>query len=191
MKICFATNNQHKLAEVRQILGDRFEVLSLKDAGFSGDIPETHDTLEENSQEKAECIFKKIGFPTFSDDSGLEVEELSGKPGVHSAHYSGSRDSIQNIHKVLKELGDSNNRKAQFRAVVTFVDNGHSMQFEGVVEGSLSREIQGEDGFGYDPIFIPEGYNKTFAQLSSAVKNGISHRKRSIEKLADYLDSFF
>ncbi len=191
MRICFATNNQHKLEEVRQILGDRFELISLKEAGFEGEIPETHETLEENSREKAEYVFNQIGIPIFSDDSGLEVEALDGKPGVHTAHYSGSRDAVSNMTQVLQELGDSKNRKAQFRAVVTYIDKDRSEQFEGIVSGRLTHKIQGEGGFGYDPIFMPENHEKTFAELSDEVKNSISHRKRSVEKLANYLKSIF
>lgn len=189
MRICFATNNQHKLDEVRQILGDRFELISLKEAGFEGEIPETHETLEENSLEKAQYVYERIQTPVFSDDSGLEVEALGGKPGVHSAHYAGTRDAGINMEKVLTELGSNINRKAQFRAVVTYIDQNGHCQFEGIVEGSLTNSVQGKDGFGYDPIFIPTGHEKTFAELSAEIKNGISHRKRSVEKLAKHLKS--
>ena len=189
MKICFATNNQRKLDEVRQILGDRFDLVSLKEAGFTGEIPETHETLEENSLEKAQYVYERINMPVFSDDSGLEVEALDGKPGVHSAHYAGTRDAPDNIVKVLRELGDTSNRKAQFRAVITFIYQDEPQQFEGIVTGKLTRTVHGEGGFGYDPIFIPNGYNQTFAELSAKIKNSISHRKRSVEKLANYLKS--
>lgn len=189
MRICFATNNQHKLEEVRQILGDRFELISLKEAGFEGEIPETHETLEENSLEKAQYVYDRIQIPVFSDDSGLEVESLDGKPGVHSAHYAGTRDAAANMAKVLTELGSNKNRSAQFRAVVTYIDQSGHFQFEGIVEGSLTESVQGKDGFGYDPIFIPQGYENTFAELSAEIKNGISHRKRSVEKLAKHLKS--
>ena len=189
MKICFATNNQRKLDEVRQILGDRFDLVSLKEAGFTGEIPETHETLEENSLEKAQYVYERINMPVFSDDSGLEVEALDGKPGVHSAHYAGTRDALDNIVKVLRELGDTSNRKAQFRAVITFIYQDEPQQFEGIVTGKLTRTVHGEGGFGYDPIFIPNGYNQTFAELSAKIKNSISHRKRSVEKLANYLKS--
>ena len=189
MKICFATNNQHKLEEVRQILGDRFDLLSLKQAGFEGEIPETHETLEENSLEKAQYVFDRIQIPVFSDDSGLEVEALGGKPGVHSAHYAGTRDAAANMAMVLKELGSNPNRQAQFKAVVTYIDNNGHSQFDGIVEGSLTKAVQGKDGFGYDPIFVPQGYENTFAELSAEIKNGISHRKRSVEKLAKHLKS--
>ncbi len=187
-KICFATNNAHKLEEVRTIIGDRFEVLSLNDIGFTGELPETHETLEENSLEKAESLFNQFNIPVFSDDSGLEVMALDGKPGVHTAHYAGARNAIKNMDKVLEELGDSSNRAAQFRAVVTYIDESGSRQFEGIIKGNIAHDRIGEDGFGYDPIFIPEGYTQTFAELSAETKNTMSHRKRSVEKLAEFLN---
>lgn len=191
MKICFTTNNAHKLQEVKEILGDSIELLSLSDIGFEGDIPETHETLEENSLEKAQYIFQKYRIPVFSDDSGLEVVALNGKPGVHTAHYAGGRDAIANMSKVLSELeGQTNNREARFRAVITYIDlEGKEQQFEGIVDGQIAPEMSGAEGFGYDPIFIPKGYEKTFAELSSEVKNTISHRKRALEKLVQFLKS--
>ena len=191
MKICFTTNNAHKLQEVKEILGDSIELLSLSDIGFEGDIPETHETLEANSLEKAQYIFQKYRIPVFSDDSGLEVVALNGKPGVHTAHYAGSRDAVANMSKVLSELeGQTNNREARFRAVITYIDlEGKEQQFEGIVDGQIAPEMSGAEGFGYDPIFIPLGYEKTFAELSSEVKNTISHRKRALEKLVQFLKS--
>ena len=190
MKICFTTNNAHKLQEVKEILGDSIELLSLSDIGFEGDIPETHETMEENSLEKAQYIFDRFQIPVFSDDSGLEVEVLGGKPGVHTAHYSGSRDAIANMSKVLEELNDQESRKARFRAVITYIDsNGNPFQFVGIVDGTIAQAMSGHDGFGYDPIFIPEDFDKTFAELSSEIKNSISHRKRAIEKLVEFLKS--
>ncbi|MBO6661833.1 MAG: RdgB/HAM1 family non-canonical purine NTP pyrophosphatase [Roseivirga sp.] len=191
MKICFTTNNAHKLQEVKEILGDSIELLSLSDIGFEGDIPETHETLEANSLEKAQYIFQKYRIPVFSDDSGLEVVALNGKPGVHTAHYAGSRDAVANMSKVLSELeGQTNNREARFRAVITYIDlEGKEQQFEGIVDGQIAPEMSGAEGFGYDPIFIPKGYEKTFAELSSEVKNTISHRKRALEKLVQFLKS--
>ena len=189
MKICFATNNGHKLEEVRQILGERFEVLSLEEAGFSGDIPETHETLEENSLEKAQFVYERIQIPVFSDDSGLEIVALDGRPGVHSAHYAGTRDAEANMQKVLVELSDTADRSAQFRAVMTYYNRQESVQFEGIVKGSIALERSGVDGFGYDPIFIPKGFDKSFAEMSSEVKNTMSHRKGAAEKLADFLNS--
>lgn len=190
MKICFTTNNAHKLQEVREIVGDSIELLSLSDIGFSGDIPETHETLEENSQEKAQYIFDRFQIPVFSDDSGLEVSALDNKPGVHTAHYSGSRDAVANMQKVLSGLKPVDSRKARFRAVMTYISaDGEMNQFEGIVDGEIAPEMSGVDGFGYDPIFIPEGYDQTFAELSSDVKNAISHRKRALEKLVQFLKS--
>lgn len=187
-KICFATNNAHKLAEVQSILGDRFEVQSLKDIGFEGELPETNETLEENSLEKAEFLFNQFKVPVFSDDSGLEVIALGGKPGVHTAHYAGDRNADKNMDKVLSELEGANDRSGQFRAVVTYIDASGVQQFEGIIKGQVALEKIGKDGFGYDPIFIPEGYNQTFAELSAEVKNTMSHRKRSVEKLAQFLN---
>ncbi|MFT6872056.1 MAG: XTP/dITP diphosphohydrolase [Roseivirga sp.] len=187
-KICFATNNAHKLAEVQSILGDRFEVQSLKDIGFEGELPETHETLEENSLEKAEFLFNQFKVPVFSDDSGLEVTALGGKPGVHTAHYAGDRNADKNMDKVLSELEGTNDRSGQFRAVVTYIDASGVQQFEGIIKGQVALEKIGKDGFGYDPIFIPEGYDQTFAELSAEVKNTMSHRKRSVEKLAQFLN---
>lgn len=190
MKICFTTNNAHKLQEVREIVGDSLELLSLSDIGFSGDIPETHETLEENSQEKAQYIFDRFQIPVFSDDSGLEVSALGNKPGVHTAHYSGSRDAVANMQKVLSELTTEDSRQARFRAVMTYISaDGQLSQFEGIVDGEIASQMSGADGFGYDPIFIPEGYDQTFAELSSDVKNTISHRKRALEKLVQFLKS--
>lgn len=189
MRLCFATNNAHKLAEVRMILGDHYVVQSLKEAGFEGDIPETHETLEENSLEKATYVFQEIGIPVFSDDSGLEIQALSGRPGVHSAHYSGTRDADANMNKVLQELNDTEERGAQFRTVITYYDGEESRQFEGIVSGSIAKSRTGADGFGYDPIFIPDGYATSFAEMSAELKNSMSHRKRAIEKLVDFLDT--
>mgnify|MGYP001124640640 CR=1 FL=1 len=189
MKLCFATNNAHKLEEVQQILGNRFQLISLKEAGFEGEIPETHETLEENSLEKAAFIYDRVQMPVFSDDSGLEVEALNGKPGVHSAHYAGTRDADVNMQKVLTELEGNTHRAAQFRAVITYCDGSQVQQFEGAVKGSLAEKKSGADGFGYDPIFVPEGYDRTFAEMSADLKNSMSHRKRAAEKLADFLHS--
>lgn len=189
MEICFATNNAHKLEEVRAILGARFKVLSLKDIGFDGELPETHETLEENSLEKAQHLYDNYQIPLFSDDSGLEVMDLNGRPGVHTAHYAGDRNADKNMSKVLEELNASQNRAAQFRAVVTYIDSSGAHQFEGIIKGNIALEKVGVDGFGYDPIFIPEGHKNTFAELSAEIKNTMSHRKRSVEKLAQFLNT--
>jgi XTP/dITP diphosphohydrolase len=189
MKVCFATNNKHKLEEVKQILGDRFELYTLAAAGFEGEIPETHETIEENSLEKAAYIFPLVNMPVFSDDSGLEIEALEGRPGVHSAHYAGTRDALANIQKVMAELGDQRNRKAQFKTVITYFDGQRTEQFEGVVEGVITEELSGHEGFGYDPIFKPDGFDQTFAEMMPELKNQISHRKRAAEKLSDFLNT--
>jgi len=189
MKICFATNNEHKLEEVEQILGDRFELYTLAAVGFEGDIPETHDTIEENSLQKAEYVFARVNMPVFSDDSGLEIEALAGRPGVHSAHYAGTRDASANIQKVMNELADERNRAAQFKTVITYFDGQRVEQFEGVIKGVITEELSGHEGFGYDPIFKPDGFDQTFAEMTPELKNQISHRKRAAEKLSDFLNT--
>lgn len=198
MKIVFATNNQHKLEEIRQILGEKFEVLSLNDIGCHDDIPEDHDTLQENALQKAQFIAEKYGYDCFADDTGLEVDALGGEPGVHSARYaaldgngSESHDSEANMQKLLRKLGNNNNRKARFRTVIALLEsdgNGNKVAklFEGIVEGRIAYEKSGEEGFGYDPIFMPDGYDQSFAELGADIKNTISHRARAVAKLAEY-----
>ena len=205
-KIVFATNNQHKLEEIRSILGDDFEVLSLSEIGCHEDIPETSDTLEGNAMQKAQYVFDKYGYDCFADDTGLEVDALGGEPGIYSARYAAldgddsiSHDSEANMAKLLRKLEGVKNRKARFRTVIALIttkDNSPSLigrewvgllLFEGIVNGSIIRERRGGEGFGYDPIFQPEGYDKTFAELGSEIKNHISHRARAVEKLAHYL----
>lgn len=196
MKIVFATNNKHKLEEIRSILGSRVEVLSLADINCHDDIPETGTTLEANAMEKAEYIASKYGMSVFADDTGLEVDALNGAPGVYSARYAGGdgHDSEANMTKLLAELGENNNRNARFRTVIALIitdDNGKTTtvkQFEGIVNGTIIRERRGGEGFGYDPIFQPEGYNETFAELGNDIKNTISHRARAVAKLAEYLN---
>ena len=193
MRIVFATNNQHKLSEIRQILGSRVEVLSLKDIGCDVDIPETGTTLEENALQKAQYIYDNYHIDVFADDTGLEVEALNGAPGVYSARYasmengSASHDSEANMARLLRELGENNDRRARFRTVIALIEQGNVHQFEGIVNGEIIRERRGGEGFGYDPIFQPDGYDKTFAELGTDVKNQISHRARATQKLADYL----
>lgn len=198
MKIVFATNNQHKLQEIREILGDQFEILSLADIGCHEDIPETGNTLEANAHQKAEYIFDHYHIDCFADDTGLEVDALGGAPGVHSARYAEGTDhnSEANMAKLLRELGDNDNRKARFRTVISLIqmEGGNPVcsreyQFEGVVEGRIDREKHGSEGFGYDPVFIPEGYDKSFAELGEEIKNQISHRARAVKKLAEWLKS--
>lgn len=189
MKIVFATNNQHKLSEIRSILGDTIEVLSLKDIGCDVDIPETGKTLEENALQKAQYIYDHYHMDCFADDTGLEVDALGGAPGVYSARYAGGEghDSEANMAKLLHELGDNSNRKARFRTVIALIIDGKVNTFEGIVKGEIIRERRGGEGFGYDPIFQPEGYDKTFAELGMDIKNHISHRAKAVHKLAEFL----
>ena len=206
MKIVFATNNQHKLSEIRSILGDSIEVLSLKDIGCDVDIPETGTTLEENALQKAQYVYDHYHISCFADDTGLEVDALDGAPGVYSARYASmagdsgqmSHDSEANMARLLKELGNNNNRKARFRTVIALIQKKDICpcgctsikeihKFEGIVEGEIIRERRGGEGFGYDPIFQPDGYDQTFAELGMEIKNHISHRARATQKLADYL----
>ena len=206
MKIVFATNNAHKLSEIRSILGDSIEVLSLKDIGCDVDIPETGTTLEDNALQKAQYIYDHYHMDCFADDTGLEVEALNGAPGIYSARYASmdstttaaSHDSKANMARLLKELGNHNNRKARFRTVIALIQKKDVCpcgctsikevhKFEGIVEGQIIRERRGGEGFGYDPIFQPDGYDQTFAELGMDIKNHISHRARAVQKLADYL----
>lgn len=196
MKIVFATNNQHKLREIRELLGDQFEILSLADIGCHEDIPETGNTLEANAHQKAEYVFDHYHIDCFADDTGLEVDALGGAPGVHSARYAEGTDhnSEANMDKLLRELGNNTNRQARFRTVISLIqmEGGNPVcsreyQFEGSVEGRIGHEKHGNGGFGYDPLFIPEGYDKSFAELGEEVKNQISHRARAVKKLAEWL----
>jgi len=189
MKLVFATNNQHKLAELRKILSKDIELLSLKDLDCFDEIPEDHATLEENASQKAFYIYNKYGVSCFADDTGLEIEALDNKPGVYSARYAGvDKDAEANMQKVLKELEKINNRSARFRTVISLVIDGKEKQFEGIVEGRMLTEKNGEKGFGYDPIFQPNGYNCSFAQMGMDEKNKISHRGRAVRKLVEYLN---
>lgn len=189
MKLVFATNNAHKLREIRQILGERVEIMSLADINCDADIPETADTLEGNASLKSHYIYEHYGLNCFADDTGLEVEALGGAPGVHSARYAypDRNDSEANVDKLLRSLEGETNRKAQFRTVISLIIDGREIQFEGIVRGSIAQSRSGNGGFGYDPVFVPEGYDKSFAALGDDVKNGISHRARAVQKLADYL----
>ena len=188
MELVFATNNAHKLEEVRQILGNRFTVHSLKEIGCTEDIPETGDTFQDNALQKARYVKEHYGYDCFADDTGLEVKALDGAPGVHSARYAGNHDSEANMTKLLHELEKKSDRSAQFRTVVALLLNGQEVLFEGIVTGKIATERHyGDGGFGYDPLFIPDGYTETFSQMSSESKNLISHRGRAVRKLADYL----
>ena len=208
MKIVFATNNEHKLSEIRAILGPSFDVVSLADIGCHEDIPETGQTLEENALMKAEYIYNKYHLSCFADDTGLEVEALNGAPGVYSARYAAivpagepagpSHDSEANMARLLRELANNNNRKARFRTVIALIEKKDVCpcgctsikvvhKFEGIVNGEITREKSGAEGFGYDPIFRPDGYDKTFAELGADIKNQISHRARATAKLCEFL----
>lgn len=206
MKIVFATNNPNKLQEIRDILGERFEIVSLQDIGCHEDIPETGETLQENALLKAKYVAEHYGLDCFADDTGLEVEALHGAPGVHSARYAEGTDhnSEANMQKLLHELQDKENRKARFRTVIALlqhpknqlkenVENAFAAPeihyFEGHIDGIIAKEKRGNAGFGYDPLFIPNGYQQSFAELGETIKNHISHRAQAVEKLAEYLYS--
>ena len=187
-KLVVATNNTHKLEEIAAILGDEMELLSLKDIRCNADIPETADTLEGNARQKAQYIYNNYGMDCFADDTGLEVEALNGAPGVFSARYAGDgHDSEANMQKLLQELEGKENRKAQFRTAICLIMEGQEYLFEGIVKGKIIEEKRGGAGFGYDPVFVPEGYDLTFAELGNDIKNTISHRARAVEKLCTFL----
>lgn len=194
MKLVFATNNSHKLQEVREILGDRFSIASLAEIGCHDDIPENGKTIEENARAKTDYIVEHYGLSCFADDTGLEVDVLGGEPGVHSARYAEGtdHDSKANTAKLLRKLGDSTDRRARFRTVISLAEkqeDGSWLRhtFEGKVEGRIALEPRGTEGFGYDPVFVPDGYDKSFAELGEDVKNHISHRARAVAKLTEYL----
>lgn len=189
MRLVFATNNAHKLTEVRQILGSQFQVISLAELGCNEDIPETAGTFEGNALQKAHWISEHYGIDCFADDTGLEVTALDGAPGVHSARYAGDHDSEANIDKLLRELEKKQDRSAQFRTVIALLLGGKEILFDGVVKGSIALERHGSGGFGYDPVFIPEGHTESFSEMGPESKNLISHRGRAVRKLADYLKS--
>ncbi|HYX05098.1 MAG TPA: non-canonical purine NTP diphosphatase [Bacteroidales bacterium] len=189
-KIVFATNNQHKLSEISRMLGDEFEILSLQDIGCNEELPETHDTLDGNAIEKAMYVYDKYGFTTFADDTGLEVDSLNGDPGVYSARYAGEgKKPIDNIVKLLGEMEGMENRKARFRTVIAYVEGGKTSLFEGKVDGTILTELHGNGGFGYDPVFQPEGFDISFAQMDPDDKNRISHRGNAFRKFVDFLAS--
>ena len=206
MRIVFATNNQHKLQEIRQILGNSIEVLSLNDIGCHEEIPETGQTLEENALQKARYIYDHYHCDCFADDTGLEVDALGGAPGIYSARYASietigtiqPHDSEANMARLLRELGENNNRRARFRTVIALIQKKdvcpcgctsikQEHLFEGIVEGTITRQRSGVGGFGYDPIFRPDGFDQTFAEMGNEAKNLISHRARATQKLADFL----
>ena len=187
-KLVFATNNANKLAEVRSILEPQYTIISLEDLNCNDEIPETANTLQGNAILKATYIHDKFGLSCFADDTGLEVEGLDGQPGVYSARYAGEENnSVNNMSKVLSLLGNKKNRKACFRTVIALILDNNTLFFEGKIEGNITLSPKGDSGFGYDPIFIPEGYLLSFAQLSAEEKNQISHRRMAINKLINYL----
>lgn len=189
-KIVFATNNEHKLREIRAILKGRAEVLSLNDINCHADIPETADTLEGNALIKAHYVYDNYGLDCFADDTGLEVDALGGEPGVHTARYAGEEHDTQaNMRKLLREMEGKTLRTARFRTAIALIQNGEEHLFSGQVDGYISTEPLGDKGFGYDPVFMPEETGKTFAQLGEDFKNSISHRARAVAKLMEYLNS--
>ncbi|MDO4779705.1 MAG: non-canonical purine NTP diphosphatase [Bacteroides sp.] len=188
-KIVFATNNLHKLEEVKSIIGNSIDILSLKDIDCTEEIEEYGKTIEENAKIKAEYVKNKYNINTFADDTGLEVEALNGEPGVRSARYAEevSHDAEANINKLLCKLKGIENRKAQFKTVIALIYDGKQYLFEGIIKGEIIKEKRGTKGFGYDPVFIPEGYDKTFAELGNEIKNQISHRAIAVKKLCEFL----
>lgn len=188
MKIVFATNNSHKLSEVSAVLGEGYELVTLREVGITEDIPETGETLDENASIKARYVWERTGLDCFADDTGLEVEALNGAPGVRSARYAtDGHDFAANNRKLLSELDGKDNRRARFRTVISLIRGGEECHVEGVVNGTIAREESGCEGFGYDPLFIPEGYDRTFAEMSADEKNAISHRGRAVAELVKIL----
>jgi XTP/dITP diphosphohydrolase len=188
MKLIFATNNQYKIDEIKNVVGNKFEILTLKEAGIDIDIPEPHDTLEANAREKSTTIYQITNTNCFSEDTGLEVDALNGEPGVKSARYAGDdKLFVNNIDKLLKKLGKSENRTARFRTVISLLIDGKESRFEGICEGVIGYEPKGNSGFGYDSVFIPKSESRTFAEMDMDEKNVYSHRKKATVKLLAYL----
>lgn len=188
IKLVFATNNENKIKEINALLTNSIKLLSLKDIGCNEDIPETADTIEGNAILKAKYVYEKYGYNCFADDTGLEIKSLNSEPGVFSARYAGEeKNANKNMDKVLQKLSNSSDRTAQFKTVVALVINGKLSTFEGIIEGEITSEKHGKDGFGYDPIFKPNGYEITFAEMPLSEKNKISHRGRAVKKLIDFL----
>ncbi|MEE1884075.1 non-canonical purine NTP diphosphatase [Pedobacter flavus] len=185
--IVFASSNGGKTKEIKSLLENEFQVVNLLDIGCTEEIPETADTFEGNALQKSTYVLENYQLDCFADDSGLEVEALNGEPGVYSARFSGSRDNEKNIELLLSKLNGINNRKAQFRTVISLLLDGKNYFFEGIVKGEIIPEKRGEGGFGYDPIFIPEGFNETFAELDASIKNKISHRAIATKKMIEFL----
>lgn len=190
MNLVFATNNKHKVEEIEAKLGGQVDILTLSDIGCTDEIPEEQETIEGNASQKSHYLYNKYGQDCFSDDTGLEVEALDGRPGVYSARYAGEQKNPEdNINKLLKEMDGITNRKARFRTVISLIIAGKEHLFEGIVEGKILTERHGNGGFGYDPVFMPDGYDKSFAELSMEEKNKISHRGRAVSKLFDFINN--
>jgi XTP/dITP diphosphohydrolase len=186
--LIFATNNQHKVEEIRSVIGEYFEIITLKEAGIDIDIPEPHDTIKANASEKSKTIYHLTKQNCFGEDTGLEVEALNGEPGVKSARYASNEKNFDaNIDKLLSKLKGINNRTAQFKTIISLMWNGKEYLFEGITKGNIIHERKGSNGFGYDPVFIPEGSNKTFAEMELAEKNIFSHRRKATDKLIEFL----
>ncbi|MBN2632352.1 MAG: non-canonical purine NTP diphosphatase [Bacteroidales bacterium] len=191
MRLVFATNNDNKVREINHILGDNFSLLSLGDLGLNEDIPENEPTIEGNALHKARYIYNRLNIPVFADDTGLEIDALNGLPGVHSARFAGdTKDSAANIEKVLCMMKDAVNRSARFRTVIALIIDDNEFLFEGVVKGTIISEKRGKEGFGYDPVFVPEGQDRTFAEMLLGEKNQISHRAIAFEKLKTFLNNY-
>ncbi|MCX6281897.1 MAG: RdgB/HAM1 family non-canonical purine NTP pyrophosphatase [Bacteroidetes bacterium] len=188
ISLIFATNNLHKLRELQEITGNTLTVKSLADIGFDSEIPETQPTIEGNARQKARFIYEKTGMDCFADDTGLEISALEGRPGVYSARYAGEGCSFaDNVNKVLKEMQGLDDRRACFRCVICLIYKGNEFVFEGRIDGEITLDPSGEDGFGYDPVFIPEGQSQTFAGMPAYLKNGLSHRGRAVHKMLQFL----
>jgi XTP/dITP diphosphohydrolase len=186
--LIFATNNAHKIEEIQAAIGQNLQIITLREAGITVDIPEPHDTLEANAAEKSSTIYRLTGKNCFSEDSGLEVQALNGEPGVNSAHYaSDQRNAKDNIHMLLRRLGNATDRRARFRTVISLVWDGHGHFFEGICEGRILTTPVGDHGFGYDPVFVPDGETRSFAQLSMQEKNRYSHRRKAADQLVAFL----
>ena len=192
ISLIFATGNEHKVKEIQEVIGAGIKLLNLSDLGFTGEIPEDHNTIEENAAQKAWFIYNKYHISCFADDTGLEIDALQGEPGVYSARYAGIHCTFEdNMNKVLAALTGIENRNARFRTVIALVENGRLSTFQGEIKGSITREKRGRHGFGYDPIFLPDGFNHTFAEMGPREKNRISHRALAIQKLVNYLKKNF
>lgn len=188
--LVFATNNAHKVEEIKTIIGSKFNIITLQDAGIDIDIPEPYDTIEENATTKSETIYKLTGKNCFGEDTGLEVEALNGAPGVKSARYAGDAKNFDaNIDKLLAELADTDNRQAHFKTIISLIINGEKFLFEGICEGKILYERRGSNGFGYDPVFMPDGSNKSFAEMTMDEKNSFSHRRKATDKLVAFLQT--